>query len=114
MRRLLGISAVIILALGFVAVVVTLYLYWTKSPQLGAGSPKTISWDPTPNVEHYTLKCGTERGRYTLPPVIVRSPTTQVPVQTVASRPGTYFCVVTASNASVESGPSNEIIFVVR
>ena len=112
MRRLVGIPTVIILGLGFVAVVVTTYVYWRKAPQLTAGSPKTISWDPTPNAEHYTLKCGTEHGRYMLPPVIVRSPATQVLVQSIASRPGTYFCVVTASNASGESDPSNEITFV--
>jgi hypothetical protein len=104
----------IIVALGFVVAVVTAYVYWTKAPQVSAVSPKTISWDPTPNAEHYTLKCGTEPGRYALPPQIVRAPATQVPVQAVATQPGKYFCVVTASNASGESGPSNEIMFEIR
>jgi len=114
MRRLVRVSTVIILAIALLAVVVTIYVNRKNLPLLSQGSPKTISWNPTPNAEHYTLKCGTERGRYTLPSVIVRSPATQVPVQAVTSQPGTYFCVVTASNAVGESGPSNEITFVIR
>jgi len=114
MRRLVRVTTVIIVALGVAAAGVVVYVYWTKAPQMSGVSPKTISWDPTPNAEHYNLKCGTEHGRYTLPSVIVRSPATQVSVQAIATQPGKYFCVVTASNASGESGPSNEIMFEIR
>jgi len=114
MRRFVEVCTLILGALAFVAVLVTACAYETKAPTPTATSPSSISWYPTPTAERYTLKCGTEHGRYTLPPVIVRAPTTEVPVQAVASQPGTYFCVVTASNAAGESGPSNEMVFVVR
>ena len=111
MRRLVGVCT-LLGALAFVAVGVTACVYETKAPPPTATSPITFSWNPTSKAEWYTLKCGLEHGRYTLPPVIVQAPATQV--QTVASQPGTYFCVVTASNASGESGPSNEMTLFAR
>ena len=112
MRRFVGACILILAALAFIAAFVLIFASVVKSPTPDAEPPKkTLSWNPSPNAELYTVKCGTERGRYTLPPVVVKAPATQVPMQAVVNRPGTYFCVVTASNASGESGPSNEIAF---
>ncbi len=112
MRRLVGVCILVIAALAFIAVFVFVFVFVVKSPNPDVTPPrKTLSWNPSPNAEIYTVKCGTERGRYTMPPVVVKAPATQLPVQAVIKQPGTYFCVVTASNASGESSPSNEIVF---
>jgi hypothetical protein len=56
----------------------------------------------------YKVKCGTVAGAY---PLFFSVPASAVstPVGNVIKAPGSYFCVVTALNASGESAPSNQI-----
>jgi hypothetical protein len=72
--------------------------------------PRELVWDPTPDAEWYTVKCGTEQGRHTMPPVEVKAPSTSVPLEKIPGGSGTYSCVVTASNRHGESAPSKEIV----
>ena len=59
----------------------------------------------------FRVLCGPTTGVYTLPPVVVAAPATEVPVRQVAATPGTYFCVVVAANLFGVSGASNEVAF---
>lgn len=59
----------------------------------------------------YRVKCGTAAGSYTLPPTIVPTPTTTVPVKSAIPSSGSYFCVVSAANQFGESPNSNEVAF---
>lgn len=80
-----------------------------------------LSWDWSKgtggDVEAFNLKCGPAPGSYTLPPFVVPVPgapasyTGNVPVKSVVTAPGRYYCIVTASNLFGESGPSNELPF---
>lgn len=77
----------------------------------------TFSWTaPVVDATHgaptvYTLKCGTATGGPYSTTVTVAAPATSALVKQVVPTPGTYFCIVTASNAGGESGPSNEVTF---
>ncbi len=73
-------------------------------------APRELVWDPSPDAEWYTVKCGTEQGHYTFPPVDVKAPSTSVPLERILRGAGTYFCVVTASNQKGESAASKEIV----
>ncbi|MGH7775197.1 MAG: hypothetical protein ACREQA_23470 [Candidatus Binatia bacterium] len=59
----------------------------------------------------FRIRCGTVSGKYDLPIVRVPFPNLEVPIKQVATKPGRYFCVVTAANEFGESSPSNEISF---
>ena len=61
----------------------------------------------------YTVKCGTATGGpYTLTGIVNGSPPVTIePVTAVVTTAGTYFCVVTASNAGGESANSAEVSF---
>ncbi len=98
--RLVGvlIVAIVVVAVGTVFMIVRLR------------APRELVWDPSPGAESYTVKCGTEQGRYTLPPVDVKAPSTSVPLERILRGASTYFCVVTASNQKGESAPSKEIV----
>ena len=70
--------------------------------------------DATPSAaESYTIKCGgAAGGPYTLTKAVIGTPPpTTLPVNQVVTSAGTYFCVVTASNAGGEGPPSNEVSF---
>jgi hypothetical protein len=98
--RLAGVLIVVIVAVAFVTV------FMIVRPR----ERRELVSDPSPNAEVYTVKCGTEPGRYTLPPVTVIGPATSVPLERILGGSGTYFCVVTARNRGGESAPSNEIV----
>jgi hypothetical protein len=59
----------------------------------------------------FRVKCGTASGRYNLPIVRVPFPNLEVPIKQIVTKPGRYFCVITAANHSGESSPSNEVSF---
>lgn len=69
------------------------------------------------DVSKFNIKCGPTTGSYTLPVFVVTvtgAPATytgNVPVKSVVTAPGRYFCVVTAANAFGESAASNELPF---
>lgn|GEM_PF-3684990 len=106
--RFVGALIVIIVAVAFVAVFMIVRMR-TPTPKV-ASPPRELVWDPSPDAEWYTVKCGTERGWYTLRPVVVKTPSTSMPLESITRGPGTYFCVVTASNRKGESAPSSEIV----
>jgi len=59
----------------------------------------------------YTIKCGAATGGpYTLT-FVVAAPTTSTLIRNVTPNPGTYFCILTASNATGESPPTLELMF---
>ena len=105
--RFVGALIVIIVAVAIVAVFMIVRMR-TPTPKV-ASPPRELVWDPSPGAEWYTVKCGTERGRYTLPSVVVKAPSTSVALESITGGSGTYFCVVTASNRNGESAPSSEI-----
>lgn len=81
-------------------------------------STARFSWTaPTVDAVHgapttYTLKCGTATGGpYPTTFGVVATPSPSTLVKNVVPTAGTYFCVVTASNAGGESGGSNEVNF---
>ncbi len=59
----------------------------------------------------FLIRCGTVSGRYEFPAVRVPFPNLEVLIKQVVTKPGRYFCVVTAANEFGESSPSNEISF---
>ena len=61
----------------------------------------------------YTVKCGTTAGGpYSVTRTIAGTPlATTLAINQVVTAAGRYFCVVTATNAGGESGPSNEVTF---
>ncbi len=59
----------------------------------------------------YHVKCGPTTGTYTLPVTKVLVPATTIPVKTVVTSVGKYFCVVSAANSYGESGNTAEISF---
>ncbi len=95
--------------------VVMLALVFCATPAWAA--TKTFTWtasvtDSTHDAPtSYTVKCGNAAGGPypTLIPVS-GSPLPTTVVWTIAA-PGTWFCVVTASNIFGESGASNEVTF---
>jgi hypothetical protein len=77
----------------------------------------TWTWAPgtPPNdgaVEEFRMKCGPSTGNYTRTTVIADPAARSIPVASVVTGIGNYFCVVTAANAAGESGPSNEVNFI--
>ena len=63
----------------------------------------------------YTMKCGTAAGGpYSTTKSVVGTPLpTSIAANQVLTTPGTYFCVVTASNQFGESLASNEVTFAI-
>jgi hypothetical protein len=62
-------------------------------------------------VEKFNIKCGPTTGAYS---ILVSLPTPAaraIPISTVVTAPGTYFCVVSAANQFGESGNSNQVSF---
>jgi hypothetical protein len=71
-------------------------------------------WQPQgkdDRVSEFRIKCGTMSGRYELPVVSVPFPNLEVHIKKLVTKPGRYFCVVTAANEFGESSPTNEISF---
>jgi len=101
-RRLVALGAALALVLLAVVAVAAFTLFsWTASVV-----------DPTHDAAlSYTVKCGNATGGPYPIAGTVPAPATSIPFASVIKAPGTYFCVVTASNASGDSGPSNEITF---
>ena len=83
----------------------------TNAPAL-TSSTVTVSWNKSPDkaVKGYRLHCGLTSGRNYSRFVDVGNVTTYTFTNLIPGK--TYYCVVTAYNASgKESGPSNEISF---
>lgn len=83
----------------------------TKPPAL-TSSTVTVKWNKSPDksVKGYRLHCGLTSGRNYSRFVDVGNVTTYTFTNLIPGE--TYYCVVTAYNASgKESGPSNEISF---
>jgi hypothetical protein len=69
-----------------------------------------LSWDQsvTPGIEFNTIRCGTKSGGpYNA--LVVKSKSPIVSFKRSGVPRGTYFCVITATGKTGESGPSNEI-----
>lgn len=87
-----------------------------------AKDTRTFQWQPPSAgperglVKSYNIKCGpTPGGPYPIVKVVTGTPLpTRYPVNRVLTRPGTYYCVVTASNAAGESSSTNETVVVVK
>jgi uncharacterized protein YgiM (DUF1202 family) len=101
-----------------VLILISLYAFACKQSDSAVKDPDKakLMWQWRPQskddkVSEFRLKCGTVSGRYDLPVVRVPFPKLEVSIKQLATKPGRYFCVVTAVNQSGESGPSNEITF---
>lgn len=74
-----------------------------------------LSWGWTQGtggmVEEFRVKCGASAGAYTRTKVLTDPAVRSVLIKDVIGTVGRYFCVVTAANATGESGPSNEVAF---
>jgi len=74
-------------------------------------------WQPQKagdQASEFRVKCGTVSGRYDLAVVRVPFPNLEAPIKQIVTRPGRYFCVVTAANNAGESSPTNEISFKIE
>ncbi|HEV8344781.1 MAG TPA: hypothetical protein VGR30_20670 [Candidatus Binatia bacterium] len=77
----------------------------------------TWQWQPQGKEDRaleFRVKCGTASGRYDLPIVRVPFPKLEVPLKEVATKPGRYFCVVTAANQAGESTATDEVNFAIK
>lgn len=62
-------------------------------------------------VEKWIVKCGPTTGAYTLTKDYPDPALRQVPLSSIITTEGTYFCMVLAANAGGSSGPSPEASF---
>ena len=99
-------------------------MFWTVAAWAAIPPTKIFSWtasvvDATHGAPtSYTIKCGTTTGGPYPNTISVTGAPVPVTVAwagwTVGTPPvqGTFYCIATASNASGESGPSNEVNFI--
>ena len=84
-----------------------------------AANPTTFTWtasvvDATHSAPtYYTVKCGTVTGGPYTMIASTASAVTTLPIASVpgVTAPGTYYCVITASNLAGESGNSAQVAF---
>src|SRR5258706_16407137 len=75
------------------------------------------SWSGVPaDASTFRLKCGTSPGIYTIAKDTGNDTVFTYPLSYVISTTGTYYCTITAYQASSgqESGPSNEVAFTAQ